>query len=95
MIWSTVEIQLAIICACMPSLRVLYRLIVRPSFSNMAHQRYYTRNGSSDVHDLEERTPSLDGMAMEETRSEVSKHVNVKQDGESMSMADRSGSSLL
>ncbi|SMR45003.1 unnamed protein product [Zymoseptoria tritici ST99CH_3D1] len=31
-IWATVEIQLAIICACLPSLRVVYRLIMGTRF---------------------------------------------------------------
>ncbi|SMY26968.1 unnamed protein product [Zymoseptoria tritici ST99CH_1A5] len=46
-IWATVELQVAICCACLPSLRVLYRLIVGSKLSRKVHQRYFSRPGDS------------------------------------------------
>jgi hypothetical protein len=48
-IWATLETYLAIICACMPSLRVLYRLIVQSRMSNVARQRIYLRREPDSV----------------------------------------------
>ncbi|SMR43729.1 unnamed protein product [Zymoseptoria tritici ST99CH_3D1] len=46
-VWATVEVQVAIICACLPSTRVLYRVIVGSRMSQRVHQRYFSRHGDS------------------------------------------------
>ncbi|SMQ51514.1 unnamed protein product [Zymoseptoria tritici ST99CH_3D7] len=68
LIWATVEIQLAIICACLPSLRVVYRLIVQTRLSDRVRQLYYS-HGTRDPHVLTSSMASMTTAPTETTWS--------------------------